>query len=66
MTTEERCGQDHGDLLRDLRTLPSVDLGRLAKPLLDAAQAGDAGASTHEALRLIGEVLSERKQREAA
>lgn len=57
----ESCPNDHGQLVADLRTLPTPALGRLAEPLLSAALAGEAGAHSLEALRLLGEVLSERK-----
>lgn len=56
-----QCPQDHTRLLEDLRTLPTPALGRLAEPLLPAAMSGEATPATLEALRLIGQVLSERK-----
>lgn len=55
------CPNDHQQLLEDLRRLPSADLGRLVAPLLPAALSGEAGPHTLFAIRLVGEVLSERK-----
>jgi hypothetical protein len=56
----EDCSAD-AQILADLRTLPTTDLGKLAQPLVEAVLAGDAGAHTLHALEVIGTVMSERK-----
>jgi len=55
------CPHDHTRMLGELRELPTPALGRLAQPVLERALSDPQDHQARESLRLLGEVLSERK-----